>query len=257
MNIHPSAIIHPDALVADDVVIGPWVLIEAGAKIGSGCRIEGHSQILNNTTLGRNCIVSSGVYLGGNPQDKAFDPATPSSVVIGDNNTFRESVTVHRGAEEGSVTRIGNGNFFMVGAHVGHDSKVGDNNVLANNCLLGGFVTIGNGTFLGGGSAFHQFVRVGDKCMVKGLTAISRDVPPFVVVSGSNQISGLNVIGLRRSGFSVETRKSVKQAFDHMYRSGQNLSQALASIGRLMLEPEAAEFVEFFRNPSRKGICTR
>jgi UDP-N-acetylglucosamine acyltransferase len=257
MSIHSTALIHPDAEVADDVEIGPWALVEAGVKIGAGCRIDAHAQILGSVTLGANCVVCAAACIGGDPQDLGFDRATPSCVIIGDGNTFRENVTVHRGSMENSVTRIGDRNFLMAGTHVGHDSVVGDDNILANNCLLGGHVTLGNKAFLGGGSAFHQFVRVGDLCMVKGLTAISRDVPPFVTASGSNDIGGLNVIGMRRSEFSAETRLSVKRAFTHMMCSGLNLSQALESVSELALVPEAAYFVEFFRNPSRKGICRR
>ncbi|MGY8642289.1 MAG: acyl-ACP--UDP-N-acetylglucosamine O-acyltransferase [Verrucomicrobiales bacterium] len=257
MNIHPTAIVHPDAQIADDVTIGPWVLVEAGVNIAAGCRIHAQVQLLNSVTLGENCAVHGGAILGGDPQDLAFKPETVSHVVIGDRNTFRENVTVHRSAEAGGTTRIGDDNFLMAGSHVGHDSIVGNHNVLANNCLLGGFVRVGNHTFLGGGSAYHQFCRVGDLAMVKGLTAISRDVPPFVTAAGSNSIIGMNVVGMRRQGFSAPTRKSVKTAFYHMYRSGMNLTQALENVSELELAPEAADFIEFFRNPSRKGICMR
>ncbi|MCL4109435.1 UNVERIFIED_CONTAM: hypothetical protein GTU68_043663 [Idotea baltica] len=257
MNIHPTAIVHPEAQLANDVTIGPWVLVEAGVKIAAGCRIHAQVQLLNSVTLGENCVVHGGAILGDNPQDIAFKPETISHVEIGCRNTFRENVTVHRSAEENGTTRIGDDNFMMAGSHVGHDSILGNHNILANNCLLGGFVTVGNHTFLGGGSAFHQFCRVGDLAMVKGLTAISRDVPPFVTAAGSNSIVGLNVIGMRRQGFSATTRKSVKAAFDHMYRSGLNLAQALEQVTKLELDQKAEEFVEFFRNPSRKGICVR
>ena len=153
------------------------------------------------------------------------------------------------------MTRLGESNFLMAGAHVGHDVQMGDHNVLANNCLLGGEIVIGERNFFGGGSAFHQFVRVGDLCMVKGLTAISQDVPPFVMVSGSNQVRGLNVVGMSRAGFDKEQRSGVKAAFSHIYRDGMNLSQALEAAETMDWGAEAAKFIAFFRVDSKKGIC--
>ena len=153
------------------------------------------------------------------------------------------------------MTRIGAENFLMAGAHVGHDVQMGSHNVLANNCLLGGEVLVGDKNFFGGGSAFHQFVRVGDLTMVKGLTAISQDVPPFVMVSGSNQVRGLNVVGMSRAGFDKDQRSGVKAAFNHIYRGGLNLSQALEAADAMVWGDEAAEFLEFFRGVSKKGVC--
>jgi len=132
---------------------------------------------------------------------------------------------------------------------------MGDDNVLANNCLLGGEVQIGSRNFFGGGAAFHQFVRVGDLTMVKGLTAISQDVPPFVMVSGSNQVRGLNVVGMQRAGFDKDQRKGVKAAFNHIYRGGFNLSQALGAAGEMKWCAEGLQFIEFFRSVSKKGVC--
>ncbi len=255
MHAHPTAVIAAGAQVAEDVEIGPFVIIGDGVRIGSGCRIDGHAQIVNRVEIGKNCEIGSGSVIGGNPQDKGFARGTASGVVIGDGNILREHVTVHRGSQEGSFTRIGNGNFLMVGCHVGHDTVVGDNNTLANHCLLGGHVRIGSSAFIGGGAAFHQFVRVGDLCMVKGLSAVSQDVPPFVLLSGSNQVRGLNKVGMSRAGFSPEARDSVKLAFGVMLRLGLGLEAALERAGSLALTEEARAFVDFFRTPSQKGIC--
>lgn len=240
-----------------DVEIGPWVLIEAGVQIGDRCRIEAHAQLLNTVALGDDCVVRAGALIGGDPQDTSFSRNTPSRVEIGSGNTIGENVTIHRSASENEATRIGDRNYFMAASHIGHDCVVGDDNILANNCLLGGHVQLGNRSFLGGGSAFHQFIRIGDLCIVKGLSAISRDVPPFVTASGVNQISGLNVIGLRRAGFSREARIEVKQAFNHVYREGKNLSQSIAKRGELKLGPEAQVFLDFFESVSKKGVCMR
>ena len=179
-----------------------------------------HAQLLNSVVIGAGCEIGHGAVVGGNPQDKSFRRETASGVVIGDGEYLREHVTMHRGSQEGSQTRIGEGNFFTVGCHVGHDTTIGSNNTLANQCLLGGHVRVGNSTFIGGGAAFHQFVRVGDLCMVKGLSAVSQDVPPFVLLSGSNQVRGLNSVGMRRAGFNIAARGSIKAAFGIMFQNG-------------------------------------
>ncbi len=253
--IHPTAIVDPQAELGEDVEVGPYAVIEGGVKLGVGCRVLGHAQVLRGVSLGENCEVGRGAVIGGDPQDFKFSREIISGVVVGAGTVFREHVTVHRGSREGEMTRLGVCNFLMAGAHVGHDVQMGDHNVLANNCLLGGEIEVGERNFFGGGSAFHQFVRVGDLCMVKGLTAISQDVPPFVMVSGSNQIRGLNVVGMSRAGFDKEQRGGVKAAFNHIYRGGMNLSQALEAAGAMEWNADGAKFIEFFRGESKKGIC--
>ncbi len=255
MPAHPSSFIDPDAVIGENVEIGPFVVVEAGAVIGNGCRLEGHSQVLGGVRLGENCVVGHNAVIGGDPQDFKFSRKIKSGVEIGNGTMIRENVTVHRGSREGSVTRIGMSNFLMAASHVGHDVQMGDHNVLANNCLLGGEVHIGSRNFFGGGSAFHQFVRVGDLSMVKGLTSISQDVPPFVMASDSNQVRGLNVVGMTRAGFTQEQRNGVKKAFNHMYRAGLNLSQALEAADKLSWSDEGKQFIDFFRNASSKGVC--
>ena len=255
MNIHPTALVDPDAELGADVEVGAYAVVEGGVVLGDGCRVLGHAQVLRGVTLGENCEVGHGAVIGGNPQDFKFDPETKSGVEVGAGTVFREHVTVHRGSPEGAMTRLGASNFLMAGAHVGHDVQMGDHNVMANNCLLGGEVTVGERNFFGGGSAFHQFVRVGSLCMVKGLTAISQDVPPFVMVSGSNQVRGLNVVGMSRAGFGKEQRQGVKAAFNHIYRAGLNLTQALEAAAEMEWGAEGAEFIEFFRGVSKKGVC--
>jgi UDP-N-acetylglucosamine acyltransferase len=254
-TIHPTALIAPEAEIGEGVEIGAYAVIESGVQVGDGCRILGHAQILSGVRLGENCVVGHGAVIGGEPQDFKFSREIRSGVEIGAGTILREHVTVHRGSREGSMTRLGVDNFLMAGSHVGHNVQMGDNNVLANQCLLGGEVQIGTRNFLGGGSAFHQFVRVGDLCMVKGLTAISQDVPPFVMVSGSNQIRGLNVVGMSRAGFCKEQRQGVKAAFHHIYRAGLNLSQALEAAKELEWLEEGHQFIDFFRNASAKGVC--
>jgi len=255
MPTHPTSYIDPAAVIGDNVEIGRFVVVEAGAVIGNGCRLEGHSQVLGGVILGENCVIGHNAVIGGDPQDFKFSRKTKSGVEIGSGTVIRENVTVHRGSREGSMTRLGMSNFLMAGSHVGHDVQMGNNNVLANNCLLGGEVHVGNRNFFGGGSAFHQFVRVGDLCMVKGLTSISQDVPPFVMASDSNQVRGLNVVGMTRAGLTGEQRLGIKNAFNHMYRAGFNLSQALKAADKVNWSDEGKQFIDFFRNASSKGVC--
>ena len=254
-RIHPTALVSPGARISDDVEIGPYAVIGNKARIGAGCRIEGHAQVMNSVEIGEDCLLGHGAVIGGDPQDKAFHHSTLSHVVIGSGNVFREHVTIHRSIYEGGVTRIGNDNFLMVGSHVGHDTVIGNDNTLANNCLLGGHVELGNGNFLGGGAAFHQFIRVGELCMVKGLSAVSQDVPPFIIVSGSNQVRGLNSIGMRRAGYDADTIRNIKVGFGVMYLQGLARNAALEKAASMDLNSEARSFIDFFRTPSRKGIC--
>ncbi|MEM6916721.1 MAG: acyl-ACP--UDP-N-acetylglucosamine O-acyltransferase, partial [Verrucomicrobiota bacterium] len=245
MMVHSTASIDPAAELGQDIFVGPFAVIEAGAKIGNGSRIEGHAQVLGSVTLGEGCLVGQGTILGGNPQDLSFDPATPSRVVVGNNTTFREHVTIHRSTQEGGETVIGSDNFFMVGTHAGHDCIIGDGNVLANQVMLAGHVHLGSHTFLGGGSGFHQFIRIGDRCMVKGNSGISKDIPPFTVVSDYNVMRNLNSVGLRRAGVSAAARANLKEAFHLIMLKGLSLEESLQEAETGEWEAEAKQFIDF------------
>lgn len=255
LSIHPTALIDSGAEICDDAEIGPFAVIEAGTRIAKGCVVHGHAQLLGNVDIGENCEIGHSAIIGANPQDHGFDRRTPSQVQIGSGNVIREHVTIHRASAEGQATSIGDDNMLMVGCHLGHDTIIGDRNVLANHCLLGGHVKLGDGAFLGGGAAFHQFVRIGDLCMIKGQAAISQDVPPYVLASDSNELHGLNIIGMRRAGLSAATRQNVKDAFRQMFLSGNNLQEALDATLLLQWEPEALKFIDFFRAHSDRGVC--
>lgn len=254
MNVHPSAIVDPAAQIDPSVEVGPYAIIEAGVRLAAGCKIAAHAQLLGNLTLGENCEVGPGAVLGDKPQDLSFDPSTNSGVVIGANNHFREHVTVHRGSKEGTFTRLGDGNFLMVGTHVGHNSEIGDNNIMANFCMVAGHVYVGNRCFFGGGAGFHQFCRIGDLCMIQGHGSINQDCPPYTLCAKYSEVWGLNVVGMRRAKFGPEVRKEIKRAFELMYRTGLNVTQALEKADQLEWGPEASRFFDFFRNPSRQGI---
>lgn len=255
MKIHPSAVVDPRAEIGEDVEIGPLAIIEAGVRIGPRCIVRGHAQLVGKVVLGEGCEIGHAAVIGADPQDMGFDRRLGSGVVLGNHNQIREHVTIHRSTREGGNTVVGNNNLLMVGCHLGHDTVMGDSNILANCTMFGGHVHLGNGAFLGGGTGVHQFVRLGDRCMAQGHASISQDVPPFVLVADLNRICGLNVVGMRRAGLSAATRANVKEAFHRIYLAKMNLEEALESTLDSEWEPEARAFIEFFRVPSKRGIC--
>lgn len=255
MKIHPTAVIHPEAEIASDVVIGPYVCIEGPVVIGPGCVLQAHAILSGKVTLGRGNEVGYGAVIGGFPQDLSFKPEIQSEVVIGDENRIREYCTIHRGSKEGGVTRIGDGNFLMAGAHLGHDCVLGNRNILANNVLLGGHVQVEDRAFLGGGSVFHQFIRIGTLAIVQGASAFSKDIPPFCLAAERNMVFGLNVIGLRRAGLDAAQRAELKEAFQLLYQSGRNTTQALEVARNRTWGPEATAFFDFVAAAKKKGIC--
>ncbi len=253
--IHPTAIIAPTAELASDVEAGPYAIIEDGVRIGPGCRIAAHGQVLRGVTMGARNTVDRGAIIGGNPQSLSFDVSLPSRVRIGDDNIFREYVTVHRSAAENGETVIGSHNFLMAGCHIGHDSALGDHNVLANNVLVAGHVTIGSRCFLGGGAGFHQFIRIGDIAMVQGNSAISKDIPPFCIGCQANFVSGLNIVGLRRAGYSSAVRLELKRAWAAAYRSLFGpVKGAAAALASESWSDAAQLFLRFVATPGPKGI---
>ncbi|MDH4470487.1 MAG: acyl-ACP--UDP-N-acetylglucosamine O-acyltransferase [Verrucomicrobiae bacterium] len=253
--IHPTALISPEATIADDVTIGPGAIIEAGAVIGRGCRILARAVITGEVTLGENNEVGIGAVLGATPQVIGFDQEIKSSLHIGNGNTFREYVTIHRGMSEGSSTVVGDHNFLMVGVHLGHNVSVANHVIIANSCLLAGHVEIDERAVLGGGAVFHQFIRIGKYAMVRGGSRMSKNIPPYVTAYESDLVSGLNVVGLRRAGMSSATRLELKKAFQLLYRSGLNITQALEAAALTTWSPEALHFFEFIGNSKKRGVC--
>lgn len=254
-SIHPTAIVHPAARIAPGVVIGPYAIIEGPAVIGAGCVIQAHAVITGHVRMGEHNTVGYGAILGSDPQDNAFDPATESGVIIGDHNRLREYVTIHRGTAPGSETRIGSHCFLMGGAHLGHNVQVADRVIIANNSLLGGHVHVGQSVFIGGDCVFHQFVRIGRNAIVQGQSAMSKDVPPFLMACRRNRVAGLNAVGLRRSGWSAVQRQEIKAAFKLLYKSGLNTTQALAAAREREWGAEGEAFFAFVAGAKKRGIC--
>lgn len=256
-RIHPSAIISDQAQLAEDVSIGPFTIIDGPAVIGPGCEIGAHVWIHGRVELGPGNKVGYGSILGADPQDLSFDPGTDSGVRLGRDNVIREYATLHRATTPGDFTTVGDGNYLMTGVHLGHDVVLGDRNVLANNVLLGGLVTVGNSVFIGGGAVFHQFVRLGDYVMVQGLAGSSKDVPPYCILRYGNTLSGLNVIGLRRGGFTPDERKEIKSAYAVIFQQGLTTSEALAKCSEREWGPAATKLIDAVREPGSKGVLTR
>jgi len=223
--------------------------------IGDRTIVQSHVVIEGNVAIGTGNFVGHGAIIGAPPQDLSFSPERKTKVEIGNDNVIREYCTIHRGSPEGSVTKIGDNNFLMVGTHVGHNCEIGNNVVIVNNCLLAGHVRVDDGAFLGGGSTFHQHMHVGRLVMVQGSSAFGKDLPPFVIAAERNYVVGLNVIGLRRASFSARDRDELKGAFKLLYTSGLNISQALEKAETMNFGAPAREFFEFVAGAKKRGIC--
>ncbi len=254
-KIHPKAVIDGGAEIGKRVEIGPFAVVGPCAKIGDGTCIQAHAVIEGNVSIGSGNLIGPGCVIGGPPQDLGFDRETRSGVIIGNNNCFREYCTIHRGTAEGTNTVIGDDNFLMVGTHIGHNCTIGNKVVIANNCLLAGYVQIADGAFIGGGSTFHQKMRVGRLVMVQGSSAFGKDLPPFTLAAERNAIFGLNIIGLKRAGFSPPEREQIKRAFRLLYLDGFNLTQALEKAAAADLGPLGREFFDFVTEAKLRGIC--
>jgi len=252
-QIHPTALVDSAVDLGVEVRIGPYAVIEAGCVIEDYCEIRAHAVICKGTLMGPHNQIGYGAVIGAEPQDYGYKGGR-SWVEIGAGNKIREYVTIHRASTEGTATSIGNDNFLMGGVHVGHDVEIGNRAILANNTLLSGYVEVEDGAFLGGATIVHQHTRIGRLAITRGGTRLGKDVPPFFMATDTNEVAGINRIGLRRAGFSHETRRAVQAAFELLYRSDLNVTQALEELRRKFHIPEIAHLVEFVQS-SKRGIC--
>jgi len=254
MTIHPTAIIDPKAEIDSEVEIGPYVVIDGAVKVKRGTRVMAHAYITGWTEIGADNEIHPGAVLGDAPQDKAYK-GQETYLRIGDRNIIREHAQVHRGTAAGSATVIGNDNFLMATAHVGHNCKLGDNVILANGALLGGHVEVGNNVFLSGNCVVHQFVRIGDYALMRGLSGTSRDVPPYAIIDWQHTVRGVNVVGLKRGGFDDKRIRAIREAFRILFRKGRNLSLAMKEVeqgGRA--NSDVLALLEFIKS-SQRGVC--
>ena len=254
-KIHPTAIVDSNAKLGASVEIGPFSIIGPHVTIGDKTTVQSHVVIEAEVAIGSGNFIGHGAIIGVPPQDVSFSPERKTKVEIGNDNIIREYCTIHRGSPEGSATTIGDSNFLMAGAHVGHNCRIGNNVVIANNCLLAGYVRVDDGAFLGGGSTFHQFMHIGRMVMVQGSSAFGKDLPPFVMAAERNSVFGLNTVGMRRAGLGAKDRDEIKEAFKLIYLSGLNTSQALEKAARMNFGATAREFLEFISNSRKRGIC--
>jgi UDP-N-acetylglucosamine acyltransferase len=255
VKIHPTAIVDPNAKLGANVAIGPFSIIGPRVTIGDNTIVQSHVVIEGEVAIGCGNLIGHGAIIGAPPQDVSFSPERKTKVEIGDDNIIREYCTIHRGSPDGSATTMGDKNFLMAGAHVGHNCVIGNNVVIANNCLLAGHVRVDDGAFLGGGSTFHQFMHIGRLVMVQGSSAFGKDLPPFVIAAERNSVFGLNVVGMRRAGLSAKERDEIKEAFKLVYLSGLNTSQALEKAKTPTFGVPAREFLDFVANSKKRGIC--
>ncbi|MGI8436661.1 MAG: acyl-ACP--UDP-N-acetylglucosamine O-acyltransferase [Chthoniobacterales bacterium] len=254
MKVHSTAVIDAAAVLGEGVEVGPFSIIGPEVKIGDHCVIQSHVILEGAVHLGRGNTIGHGSIIGGPPQDLGFKPETRSRVDIGNDNVIREHCTIHRGTAEGTATTVGDSNFLMAGVHLGHNCAIGNGVIIANNCLLAGHVQVDERAFLGGGTTFHQFMRVGRLVMTQGSSAFGKDIPPFLLAAERNFVFGVNVLGLRRAGFSGEEREEIRRAFKLLYRSGLNTRQALAAAAQEEFGPRGREFFEFVAQAGKRGI---
>ena len=257
MIIHPSAIVSDQAQLGRDVQIGPFCIVEPGAKLGDRTRLVGQVTIKSGTILGRDNTICEGAVIGGLPQHTRA-PEKIGGVRIGDRNTIREHVTIHRAMNEGHDTTIGDDCLIMVGAHIAHDGFIGSRVILTNGVMLGGHVQIGDRACLGGNAAVHQFCRIGRLAMVGGCSKIVQDLPPFLLTDGSTAlIVGLNRVGLQRAGFTKAEILELKAAYRVIYREGLTFNEMVETLEQRFPHGLAREMAEFFRSGNRGFIQER
>lgn len=257
MQIHSTAIVHSKASLAVDVEVGPFCVIGEHVTIGQGTRLLSHVTVDGWTEIGERNEVHPFVSIGGPPQHLGYK-GEPTKVIIGDDNIFREYVTVNRATlQGGGITSIGNKNFLMAYVHVAHDCRLGSHLIMANAASLAGHITIGDHAIIGGLSGIHQFVRIGDYAMVGGCCALGQDLPPFMRAAGGYRarMYGLNSVGLRRHGFSSDRVAVLKRAYDMLFRSGHRTAEA-ARLAKTEFgdQPDVMTVVRFLEG-TKRGIC--
>ncbi|MFQ5953381.1 MAG: acyl-ACP--UDP-N-acetylglucosamine O-acyltransferase, partial [Candidatus Omnitrophota bacterium] len=252
-GIHETSIIARGAEIDSTVEIGPRAIVEDGVKIQPGVKIMANAYIYKGTEIGEDTVIHQGVVIGAEPQDYSYK-GQESFTRIGKNNIIREYVTIHRGTTEGSATVIGDNNFLMVQSHLGHNCRTENNVIIANGALLAGHVEVEEGAFISGNVVFHQFCRIGRYSMIGGFTGVNKDVPPYMLVRGPSAIRGINLVGLRRAGFSREIIGEVKEAYKLLFASDLPEQEALARIKKNLKSDQISHLVSFIEN-SKRGIC--
>jgi UDP-N-acetylglucosamine acyltransferase len=248
-HIHPTAIIESGAQIGANVKIGPFCIVGSQVKIDEGCELLSHVVISGRTTIGKNNVFHSHAAIGGSPQDLTYKNED-TETIIGDRNTFRECVTVHRGtAKDRRLTRVGNDNYFMVSSHIAHDCTIGNHCVFANLVSIAGHCTIGNYVNIGGMSGVVQKARVGDFAFLAGQSALRKDLPPFMCARDFSEVTAANVVGLKRAGFSEEEVRIAREIYKTMFLGNLTTEKAAGEIQSRFPESAVAKlFIDFTKD---------
>ena len=257
-QIHPTAIISSSVRLGEGVSVGAYCVVDGNVEIGADSRLVSHVSVSGNTTIGKNCQIFPFASLGHIPQDLKYHGES-SRLVIGDNNTIREHVTMNTGTEGGGMlTQVGDNCLFMVGAHVAHDCKVGNNVILANNATLAGHVEVGDFAIIGGLAAVHQFVRIGAQAVVGGMSGVEHDVIPYGSVVGERaNLAGLNLVGLKRRGFDRDTIHALRNAYKMVFEEEADTLAIRAERAKEAYKdfPAVLEILDFASEKSHRSLC--
>jgi UDP-N-acetylglucosamine acyltransferase len=255
-EIHPTAIISPKVDIEEDTFVGPFCIIQNGAHIKRGSKLISNVLIEGNTEIGENCTIYPFTSIGLPPQDLKYKGET-TGIKIGNNNTIREYITLHRASVGGDgQTTLGDNNFLMAYVHIAHDCKIGNSVIMANVATLAGHVVIEDHAYIGGLVAVHQFTRIGAYTMVGGYSGVGQDIPPYMIASGTRaKLFGLNTIGLKRHGFSDSTINELKKAYKILFREKRTLKDAIKKIQEdLPYTDEIKHLIDFIQK-NKRGIC--
>jgi len=252
-NIHPTAIIDPSAKIDPSTVVGPYTVIGAGVIIGKNNKI-GPFCVIENTTMGDNNEIIASAFIGVKPQDLSYRDE-PTRVQLGSGNQIRECVTIHRSTHVEQPTTVGDNCLLMANSHVAHDCQLGSNIIIANSTGIAGHVTIEDRVVISGLAGVHQFARIGTMAMISGGTMSTLDIPPYCIAQGGRaKLVGLNVVGMRRNGFSRETMLSIRRAFKALFRSGKRLEEAMNELEAQHPCAEVQHMIDFCRS-TKRGIA--
>lgn len=253
MPIHPTAIIDPRAEIHPEAEIGPYVVIDGAVKVGSGTKAMAHTYLTGWTEIGEDNVIHMGAVIGHEPQDVAYR-GWKTHLFIGCRNIIREHAQIHRGTTEGSATVIGNDNFFMHHSHVAHNCQIGNHTIIAGGALLAGYVQVEDQAFVSGNCVVHQFVRIGKLALLRGLSRTSRDVPPFCIMDGTHTVRGVNLLGLKRAGYSSERIREIRQAFARLFHRRINMARTVQELETEGPSDDVAYLLQFIKN-SKRGVC--
>lgn len=253
MPIHSTAIIDPRAEIHSEAEIGPYVVIDGAVKVGSGTRVMAYAYLTGWTEIGEDNVIHMGAVIGHEPQDLAYR-GWKTHLVIGHRNIIREHTQIHRGTTEGSATVIGDDNFFMHHSHVAHNCQIGNRTIIAGGALLAGYVHVEDQALVSGNCVVHQFVRIGKLALLRGLSRTSRDVPPFCIMDGTHTVRGVNLLGLKRAGYSSERIREIRRAFTRLFRRRINIARAVQELEAEGPSEDVIYLLQFIRN-SKRGVC--